>query len=159
MDYSVLAKMDNNDGPDDQFDESFEREIQDSTVWVYDGHFDQSWVSLSEEENQSNLRKSVPSFYTRVCVTHSDMRRQDVPSHTTVTHLSPSFTCLTTLSLVRMYSCRFHSLAALMQLISFATTQVRSMAVSKSTLFWVLSTGVGKLLKNSLVEANLEKRG
>jgi hypothetical protein len=41
--------MDNNDGPDDQFDEAFEREIQDSTVWVGDGYFiDQSWVSLGE---------------------------------------------------------------------------------------------------------------
>lgn len=41
----------NNDGDEDHLDEAFERQVQDSVVWVGDGHFiDQSWVTLGERE-------------------------------------------------------------------------------------------------------------
>ena len=41
----------NNDGDEDHLDEAFERHIQDSVVWVGDGHFiDQSWVNLGESD-------------------------------------------------------------------------------------------------------------
>ena len=49
---SAGARMENNnDGDEDHFNKAFECHIQDSVVWVSDGHFtDQTWVSLGESE-------------------------------------------------------------------------------------------------------------
>jgi hypothetical protein len=146
--------MDNNDGPDDQFDAAFEREIQDSTVWVGDGYFiDQSWVSLGETKPVEPEEERLLVLHTcwRHPLGHEKAGRSFAHDH----HPFVAFVHLLDIALpvsdVFMSIQFLGDFNVIDQLCHYASPQY-------STFFWVLSTGVGKLWKNSLAAANLEKR-